>query len=231
MYVWIWRHLPGHLSLKLVQVLVLFLAVTALLLFVIFPWIEPHLPISQVTVPGDKSDARPRRRQLRQLRLQPGPVPRPARRRGRWCAATMPSRRPTWTRSGVDGVLLSPGPGTPEDAGASMAFVAACADAGAAAVRGVPRPSGDRRRVRRAGRAGARAAARQDLRGAPRRHRRARRAAVAVRRDALSLAGGRGDALPPEIVVTAQTASGVVMGAAARDACRSTACSSTPSRC
>jgi len=50
MYVWIWRHLPGPLTAKLAQVLVLVLAVCALLLFVIFPWIEPHLPISQVTV-------------------------------------------------------------------------------------------------------------------------------------------------------------------------------------
>jgi len=50
MYVWIWRHLPGMLALRLLQVLVLLAAVSALLLFVIFPWIEPHLPISQVTV-------------------------------------------------------------------------------------------------------------------------------------------------------------------------------------
>lgn len=54
MYVWIWRHLPGTLTLKLAQVLVLFLLVTAVLFFVIFPLIEPHLPISQVTVPGEK---------------------------------------------------------------------------------------------------------------------------------------------------------------------------------
>ncbi len=51
MYVWIWRHLPGSLAVKLLQTLLLLLAVTALLLFVIFPWIEPHLPINQVTVP------------------------------------------------------------------------------------------------------------------------------------------------------------------------------------
>ena len=51
MYVWIWRHLPGPLAAKLLQTLLLLLAVTALLLFVIFPWIEPHLPINQVTVP------------------------------------------------------------------------------------------------------------------------------------------------------------------------------------
>ncbi|MDT4995963.1 MAG: para-aminobenzoate synthetase component, partial [Pseudonocardiales bacterium] len=29
---------------------------------------------------------------------------------------------------GVDGVLISPGPGTPQDAGESMAFVSACAE-------------------------------------------------------------------------------------------------------
>ena len=50
MYVWLWRHLPGGLSLKLVQVLLIFAAISALLLFVIFPWIEPHLPINKVTV-------------------------------------------------------------------------------------------------------------------------------------------------------------------------------------
>jgi hypothetical protein len=51
MYVWIWRHLPGPLAVKLLQVLVLISLVSLLLLFVVFPWIEPHLPINQVTVP------------------------------------------------------------------------------------------------------------------------------------------------------------------------------------
>jgi hypothetical protein len=50
MYVWIWRHLPGALGPKMFQALLLVAAVCALLLFVVFPWIEPHLPISQVTV-------------------------------------------------------------------------------------------------------------------------------------------------------------------------------------
>jgi hypothetical protein len=52
MYVWIWRHLPGPLAARLAQVLALVLVVAAVLLFVIFPWIEPHLPINQVTVPN-----------------------------------------------------------------------------------------------------------------------------------------------------------------------------------
>jgi hypothetical protein len=50
MYVWIWRHLPGGVAVKLVEVLVLVAAVSLLLLFVVFPWIEPHLPINKVTV-------------------------------------------------------------------------------------------------------------------------------------------------------------------------------------
>ncbi|MDP9091960.1 MAG: hypothetical protein M3N95_03230 [Actinomycetota bacterium] len=52
MYTWIWRHLPGAVSLKLVQVLVLLTLAAALLLFVVFPWVEPHLPINHVTVNG-----------------------------------------------------------------------------------------------------------------------------------------------------------------------------------
>ena len=50
MYVWIWRHLPGGSAVKAVQALVLVLAVVALLLFVVFPWVEPRLPFNDVTV-------------------------------------------------------------------------------------------------------------------------------------------------------------------------------------
>ena len=51
MYVWIWRHLPGSRAAKAAQALLLVAAVSALLLFVVFPWIEPHLPFNHVTVP------------------------------------------------------------------------------------------------------------------------------------------------------------------------------------
>ncbi|SDG86063.1 hypothetical protein [Klenkia brasiliensis] len=50
MYTWIWRHLPGTTALKAAQALVLVLAVCALLLFVVFPWVEPKLPFNDVTV-------------------------------------------------------------------------------------------------------------------------------------------------------------------------------------
>lgn len=50
MYTWIWRHLPGGTAVKAAQALVLVLAVCALLLFVVFPWVEPKLPFNNVTV-------------------------------------------------------------------------------------------------------------------------------------------------------------------------------------
>jgi hypothetical protein len=50
MYTWIWRHLPGPTGVKVLQAVVLFLAVVALLFFVIFPWLEPYLPFDRVSV-------------------------------------------------------------------------------------------------------------------------------------------------------------------------------------
>ena len=49
MYVWLWRHLPGPTAAKLLQALMLVLAVVALLFFVVFPWLEPYLPFDRVT--------------------------------------------------------------------------------------------------------------------------------------------------------------------------------------
>ena len=49
MYTWIWRHLPGPIAIKLLETLVIILAVVALLFFVIFPWLEPYLPFDHVT--------------------------------------------------------------------------------------------------------------------------------------------------------------------------------------
>lgn len=50
MYSWIWRHLPGGTGVKALLSVILALAVAALLLFVVFPAVEPHLPFSAVTV-------------------------------------------------------------------------------------------------------------------------------------------------------------------------------------
>jgi hypothetical protein len=52
MYPWIWRHLPGGTWSKALLAVALVLAVCALLLFVVFPWVEPQLPWNDVTVGG-----------------------------------------------------------------------------------------------------------------------------------------------------------------------------------
>jgi hypothetical protein len=50
MYGFVWRHLPGNNWLRTAQSLVLVLGIVALLLFVIFPAVEPLLPFNNVTV-------------------------------------------------------------------------------------------------------------------------------------------------------------------------------------
>ena len=49
MYGWIWRHLPGPTGAKVAQAVLLVVAVVLVLLFVVFPWIEPQLPFNEVT--------------------------------------------------------------------------------------------------------------------------------------------------------------------------------------
>ncbi|QUQ69978.1 hypothetical protein [Kutzneria sp. CA-103260] len=49
MYGWIWRHLPGPTAAKVAEAVVLVLGVIALLMLVVFPWVEPLLPFNQVT--------------------------------------------------------------------------------------------------------------------------------------------------------------------------------------
>jgi para-aminobenzoate synthetase component 2 len=112
----------------------------------------------------------------------------------------------------VDGVLLSPGPGTPEDAGSSMAFVRACAERelplfgvclghqaigaafGAPVVRAPELLHGKTSPVLHDGTG--------VLAGLPSPFTATRYHSLAVEESAL----------PPEICVTARTASGVVMG-------------------
>ena len=50
MYGWIWRHLPGGRAGKILGSLLLVLAVSAVLLFFVFPWVEPFLPYNNLTV-------------------------------------------------------------------------------------------------------------------------------------------------------------------------------------
>lgn len=50
MYAWLWHHLPGPVAVRVLIAAVLALAVVALLFLVVFPWVEPRLPFTQVTV-------------------------------------------------------------------------------------------------------------------------------------------------------------------------------------
>lgn len=49
MYGWIWRHLPGPTALRLLQAVLLVVAVVAVLMLVVFPWAEDRLPYNDVT--------------------------------------------------------------------------------------------------------------------------------------------------------------------------------------
>jgi hypothetical protein len=50
MYAWIWRRLPGPVGVKLLVVLALLAVVVVLLFGWVFPWVEPRLPFTEVTV-------------------------------------------------------------------------------------------------------------------------------------------------------------------------------------
>ena len=56
MYGWIWRRLPGGTALRLFQALLLVALVSGLLLFVVFPYLEPRLPTNPLTGPATVSE-------------------------------------------------------------------------------------------------------------------------------------------------------------------------------
>jgi hypothetical protein len=57
-YGWIWRSLPGGLPGKLLGSTVLLLVAVALLFLVVFPAIEPLVPLGDVTVETEPTPAR-----------------------------------------------------------------------------------------------------------------------------------------------------------------------------
>lgn len=52
MYAWVWRHLPGPMPVRVVVAVLLVAAAVAALFLWVFPWIEPRLPFTDVTVDG-----------------------------------------------------------------------------------------------------------------------------------------------------------------------------------
>ena len=54
MYGWIWRQLPGPVAVRVLEALALAIALVALLMLVVFPWLAPLLPFADV--PTDFAD-------------------------------------------------------------------------------------------------------------------------------------------------------------------------------
>ena len=235
MYAALWHVLPGPWWVRVLILVILVAAVLFGLFYYVFPWVEPARQPAGSHVDWLRAAMTrvARRRQPRQLRAHPRRLSPRARRRDR------PRRNDDVDRDGCRGiaiarlstrVLVSPGPGKPADAGASIAVVRAARGSRHPAARRVPRPPGDRRGVRRDRRRNAGAHARHDLARRARRQRALRRAAAARSRPRATTRSRSCDGtLPDELVVTSRTEGGVIMGIAhARR--RSTACSSTPSR-
>ena len=247
LYAALWRALPGPLAVRVLLAPVLVAAVVARLL--------------PVGLPADRAAAAVQRQHRRPHRAACAHAPRPgapmtqehpmtrilvvdnydsfvftivgylaaARRRVRRRAQRRGRAR---RRRRFDGVLVSPGPGTPEEAGVSMAMIEACAER-VQPMLGVCLGHQALGVVLGAdGRPRAGAAARQDLPRAPRRHRRARGAAVPVHGDPLPLADDRPARRVPDDAGR-QRAHRVRRSSwrSGTASCRCTACSSTPSRC
>ncbi|MDD7933898.1 hypothetical protein [Actinomycetospora straminea] len=50
MYAWLWRRLPGPVAVRVLQLLVLAVAVVAALFGVVFPWVDLALGLDGVSV-------------------------------------------------------------------------------------------------------------------------------------------------------------------------------------
>jgi hypothetical protein len=57
MYAWIWRHLPGPTPVRVLVALALLAGVIAVLFTWVFPWLEPRLPFTDVTVNASSTDS------------------------------------------------------------------------------------------------------------------------------------------------------------------------------
>ena len=53
MYAWLWRHLPGPTPVRALVALAMAVAIVAVLFLYVFPWLEPNLPFTDVTVDGE----------------------------------------------------------------------------------------------------------------------------------------------------------------------------------
>jgi len=54
-YGWIWNHLPGPTAVRVLICALALAALVAVLFTWVFPWLEPRLPFTNVTVEGRSS--------------------------------------------------------------------------------------------------------------------------------------------------------------------------------
>ena len=125
-----------------------------------------------------------------------------------------------------DAVILSPGPGRPEDAGVFTSLLDAAARRDPRPRR-VPRPSGARRRVRRARRPRRRPCTARRRSCTTRARASSRASPIRSRPAAITRSSCCARRCPTELELTAWTEDGLVMAHAAPRRCRGTACSST----
>lgn len=52
MYGWIWNHLPGPTAVRALICAIAFAGLVLVLFTWVFPWLEPRLPFTDVTVEG-----------------------------------------------------------------------------------------------------------------------------------------------------------------------------------
>jgi hypothetical protein len=55
MYAWIWDHIPGPTAVRALVCAAAFVALVVVLFTWVFPWLEPRLPFTDVTVEGMSS--------------------------------------------------------------------------------------------------------------------------------------------------------------------------------
>ena len=55
MYAWLWRHLPGPAPVRAVIAVLMLLMIVVALFSWVFPWLEPRLPFTDVTVDTSSS--------------------------------------------------------------------------------------------------------------------------------------------------------------------------------
>jgi hypothetical protein len=55
MYAWLWNHLPGPTAVRALICAVAFAGLVLVLFTWVFPWLEPRLPFTDVTVDGMSS--------------------------------------------------------------------------------------------------------------------------------------------------------------------------------